>query len=216
MRVEWLKEFQLRVYGRFSIGLFGSLVLVFAVLTTMQSMVSYPGAMQIVDTGGFWQGEVAGCSTSPQGNPLGTTCGYFLHNMSVALVAWIGGFAVVGPFYVLWENGANIGTYIGRAITDPVSLERSWDTTPALLAFLVPHGIFEIPGIVLSLALGFYIADIVVDTLRNDTSFSEFSVTNVLRETAPWMVLVIGLLAMAAVIEANISPLVASGIEGMF
>lgn len=185
MRFRYIKEFDLARYMKFTGSVFGALVVGFVVVSLVQSRVLYEVSLT---------GNLVGCNFGPQGNPLGGTCGYFFNNVSVAFISWIGGFAVVGPFYVLWSNSQQIGAYIASNI--------SAGNIPGL-AFLVPHGIFEIPAIILSLSLGIYLAHTVLENRKKDVNYR---LTDHVIVTAPWFLVVIGLLAVAAFVEANISP----------
>lgn len=201
---EYLRTYSIKKYVPFTGAVFGVLIFAFAVLSLMQSQVSYPEL-----TNSLIDASSIGCSSS---NPIGSTCGYFLHNSSISLIAWLGGFAIIGPFYILWENGMNIGSYIGTAITDPDSL-HGWDTTVEALAFLIPHGIIEIPAIIISCSLGIYIAETI---LNHRTNMEDYDVLATFKETAPYAILVIGMLGIAAFIEANISVQFAKFVGGMF
>jgi stage II sporulation protein M len=153
--------------------------------------------------------QLAGCGLEAGSNPLGTTCGYFLHNSSIALVSWIGGFAVVGPFFILWENGSNIGGYIAEAITSPDSQVFVTNSALGNLAFLLPHGIFEIPAIILALALGIYNAQLII---YNRNKNVQYSMTEAVKEGGKWFGVVLGLLVVAAFVETWISPGFAQGV----
>jgi len=192
----YYRPFDPRRYLRYVGWVFGLLVFGFFVLTTLQSRVMYaPPEVSLV-------GAATGCSLEPAGNPLWTTCGYFLNNASVALIAWLGGFALIGPFWVLWENTSNIGAYLSHSVFLPSA--TGWSETTTALAFLLPHGLFEIPAILLSIALGVYNAHVVFQ--NREAKWMEHDFRRLLRETAPWMVLVFGLLGIAAFVEANVSP----------
>lgn len=174
----------------FTAKVFGILIFGFATMGLLQGKVH-----------GFHI-DIIGAILGDSGQyPLGTTQGYFLHNTGVAMIAWLGGFAVIGPFYILWENGANIGSYIGMAFYEAHPNAAEFGQVGAL-AFLVPHGIFEIPAIILSISLGVYIAKTMLDMQYMEL---DYSMRDTFIVTVPYMLIVIGLLAIAAFIEANIS-----------
>lgn len=196
----YIKPFKPRRYARFAGAIFLILTASFAVMSLMQSRVI---AFTAIDY------QLAGCGLGAGSNPLGTTCGYFLHNSSIALVSWIGGFAVVGPFFILWENSSNIGGYIAEAIVNPEITGFVTNSTAGNLAFLIPHGIFEIPAIVLALALGIYNAQLVLDNRGQNVTYS---MREAVGEGLKWFGIVLGLLLIAAVVETWISPGFAKGV----
>ena len=196
----YVRPFQPKRYVRFAGTIFLILTGAFAVMSLMQSRV-------IAFTGMDYQ--LAGCGLGAGSNPLGTTCGYFIHNSSIALVSWIGGFAVVGPFFILWENSSNIGGYIAEAIVNPDMPGFVTNSSAGNLAFLVPHGIFEIPAIILSLALGIYNAQLILDNRSQNVTYS---MREAVREGAKWFGIALALLLVAAVVEAWISPGFAQGV----
>lgn len=76
-----------------------------------------------------------------------------------------------------------------------------------LLAALIPHGIFEIPAILLSVTLGFYLCkELVMKILGNRVHESFLTILKVIVST--YVAVIIPLLIVAALIEAYITPLV--------
>lgn len=180
-------------YVKFTSQAFGVLILLFMIATTLQSTVVLTTGFSVMAGEPF-----LGCTFQQSGSPLATTCGYFLHNSSVALMAWVGGFVVVGPLWVLWENGINLGTYLSHALMNGAY----WGDTIIALAFLIPHGIFEIPALILSISLGLFIANSMWDERGIDV---DYDMWETFKMTVPWALVMFGLLAVAAFIEANIS-----------
>ncbi len=74
----------------------------------------------------------------------------FFHNFWANLLIIILGFTLIYPFFSIIVNGFLIGAILARSI-----VEKGFFTS---IALLIPHGIFEIPAILLSLALAFRIA----------------------------------------------------------
>lgn len=188
MKIHYFEEFRLRWYLGLSTVLFTLVTGAFAVLGFFQSMVIYP-----------FSSEITGCGTGSV--PLGTTCGYFLNNATVALIAWIGGLTFVGPFYILWTNGATIGQYIGEHLANG-------DVSGVV--FLIPHGVFEIPAILISIATGFYLVDNLLDGsfLEVRRRRSGYGIIEALRQTVPYILIALALFVVAAWVEANVSPVV--------
>lgn len=187
--IGYVRPFESKRYFLWVGSIFFILTGAFVVLTVLQGLVHFPTTNGTVD--------VTGCSTAQDGNPLGTSCGYFFNNVGIAMVAWAGGFAIVGPFYILWQNSMNIGGHIGRSILNGNISD---------IVFLLPHGIIEIPAIILSIGIGVYNANMV---LENMSVPSLYDIKYSMIHTGPYMLIVIGTLGIASVIEANISPVVA-------
>ena len=73
-------------------------------------------------------------------------------------------------------------------------------------AGIVPHGIFELPALIISLALGFYLCEVVVTYVRKNTKgFVGAALKNIARVFLFW---VVPLLMVAAATEAYITPLI--------
>ncbi len=79
----------------------------------------------------------------------------------------------------------------------------------SLLIYLVgilPHGIFELPALIISLALGFYLCQVVVTYVRKNTKgIVGAALKNIARVFLFW---VVPLLMVAAATEAYITPLI--------
>ncbi|WP_455449242.1 stage II sporulation protein M [Natrinema thermotolerans] len=118
----------------------------------------------------------------------------FGNNWLVALSTAYGGLALVVPAVVsLLFNGVFLGA-IARLETDPTQLA----------AFVAPHGIFEIPAILVSAALGIAVGMAGWRTLRGRAGRVELADT---LERAFWVLVGIGMvLAVAALIEGFVSP----------
>ncbi|MDF9744139.1 stage II sporulation protein M [Natrinema salsiterrestre] len=118
----------------------------------------------------------------------------FGNNWLVALVTAYAGIALVLPAIVsLLFNGVALGI-IARLEVDPVELA----------AFVVPHGIIEIPAILIASALGISVGVTAWRTWRGPAGRTDLADA---LERAFWVLVGVGiLLAIAAVIEGFISP----------
>lgn len=130
----------------------------------------------------------------------------FLNNATIAVFIYVGGIIFgAGTVYFLVTNGAFIG-YVASQY--PLS---------SFLIFTVPHGIFEITGIILAGAAGFKLANIVIHFLMDSTKIkSNISIKNQLKylleinfddfkDSLALFLLAVILLIIAAFIEANLS-----------
>ncbi|GAB3035782.1 stage II sporulation protein M [Natronobiforma cellulositropha] len=118
----------------------------------------------------------------------------FGNNWLVALTTAFSGLALAIPAVVaIWFNGVNIGM-LSQLEADP----------DVLLAFVVPHGIIEVPAIIVAGALGIHLGLVWWRSVRGRLSRVELADE---LERAVWVLIGIGLLlAIAAVIEAFVSP----------
>jgi len=201
--IEYVPPFDVWKYVKFTSQAFAALIVLFTSVTLIQSSVVLTSGMSVMVGEPF-----LGCTFQQTGSPLATTCGYFLHNSSVALIGWIGGFVLIGPLWVLWENGVNLGRYTAQALLTG----SYWGDTVVALTFLIPHGIFEIPALILSISLGLFISNSLWDERGIHV---DYNMKETFMLTLPWGLLVFGLLGIAAFIEANISREFAFWVEGV-
>lgn len=119
---------------------------------------------------------------------------FFGNNWGVALTTAYGGIALAIPAIAsLWFNGLFFGVY-ARLEVAPVEL----------LAFVVPHGLLEIPAIVVAGAAGVYLGLAWWRTWRGPADRA--ALADALERTF-WVLVGVGvLLAVAAVVEGFVSP----------
>ena len=119
---------------------------------------------------------------------------FFGNNWMVALTTAFSGVALILPAVAsLLFNGVFMGVY-GRTEAEPMEL----------LAFVIPHGIFEIPAIFIATAVGIWLGRIGWRAFRGRATRAEFADA---LERAFWILVGVGiLLAIAAVIEGFLSP----------
>lgn len=165
------------------------------VMSALQSQVVFA---QVISDGVVTTGPTQNVAAA---FPARSVSGYFVHNTSIMIAMWLMGFSIIGPFYILHQNAMNISNYVWNGI-------QTGDV--AALAFIVPHGFFEIPAIIISGGLGLFMASLSFDVLTNDRNVS---LVEGMKITVPYVVFVIVLLAIAAVIEATFSPVFAVWVE---
>ncbi len=135
-----------------------------------------------------------------------TTQSIFLNNINVAIHLYLGGLIIgIGTAFYIITNGAFIG-YTATQV--PLG---------SFLIYTVPHGIFELIGIIIAGAAGFRLASCVLNILkdlthmRSDISFStQFKYALELHTDEFWeslklMAVAAVFLLVAAFIEANIT-----------
>jgi hypothetical protein len=126
--------------------------------------------------------------------PPVATLEFFGNNWTVALSTAFGGIALVVPaVFSVAFNGVALGA--------TAALEEN---LPTLVAFVVPHGVLEIPALVVSGALGIHLGIVAWRTFRGRRSRAEFA--DSLEDAFRVLVGVGVLIAIAAVIEGFVSP----------
>ncbi|MHC3439632.1 stage II sporulation protein M [Natrialbaceae archaeon A-gly3] len=126
--------------------------------------------------------------------PPAATVEFFANNWMVALTTAYAGVALAVPALAsLWFNGLFFGIY------------ARLEVAPAeLAAFVLPHGILEIPAIFIAGALGIHLGIVGWRTLRGRLERADFADA---LERAFWVLVGVGILiAVAAVIEGFVSP----------
>ncbi len=155
--------------------------------------------------GSFWIGWVAGAplagvfETSITARldghiPPAAAVEFFANNWLVAITTAYAGFALAIPALAsLVFNGLVMGLY-ARTEVEPTEL----------LAFVIPHGIFEIPAIFIATALGLSLGAVAARVPLGQTSRPELADA---LERAFWVLVGVGiLLAIAGFVEGFISP----------
>ncbi|WP_418282908.1 stage II sporulation protein M [Halorubrum sp. DTA98] len=126
--------------------------------------------------------------------PPVATVAFFGNNWTVAISTAFAGVALGIPAA---SSIAFNGLFLGAI----AALEEN---LLVLVAFVVPHGVFEIPALVVSGALGFHLGIVGWRTLRGRTDRESFADA---LERAFWVLMGVGILiAVAALIEGFVSP----------
>jgi stage II sporulation protein M len=133
-----------------------------------------------------------------------TALDYMTNNISVTMVIMFGGILTLGAVAagVLFFNGVIVGESAVAAL----------DKMPAgeVLVKIVPHGLFEVPALLLAGAGGFLSLRIIVTLLREKKVNYRSELLN-----AGWLAIaVVLLLAVAAAVEAHITPALAAWLYG--
>ncbi|QYZ78785.1 stage II sporulation protein M [Methanofollis formosanus] len=127
--------------------------------------------------------------------PLMLAAKIFLNNLQACAILFLGG-ATFGllTFFILFSNGLVVGIFVNEVVDTLGPL--------GLAVGIVPHGIFELPAIFISGALGLALARALVAELtgRGD------AVAEATRMGGQFLRIVVPLLVVAAVIEAFITP----------
>ncbi len=126
--------------------------------------------------------------------PPAATLGYLGNNWAVAISTAMGGVALAVP-------AAASVAFNGLVLGAVAALEEN---LIVLVAFVIPHGIVEIPALVVSGALGFHLGIVGWRTFRGRADRGAFADA---LDRAFWVLVGVGILvAIAAVIEGFVSP----------
>jgi stage II sporulation protein M len=101
----------------------------------------------------------------------------------------------------LISNAAVIGAVLSMFADNPVMI------IPVVIFGIMPHGIFELPCVIISLAMGLYLCHTIVRRIldrKREGSFT-YAVTNIFRL---FICLIVPLLFAAALIEAFLTPVI--------
>ena len=123
-----------------------------------------------------------------------STASIFLNNIQSALITYVGGLVGFITFFLLFSNGLIIG-YLAAKIPFKV-----------FLILVAPHGIFEIPALILSGAAGFRLTSMVINmitSLLNRKPISEHYWQ--FKDSLALFAISAVLFLIAAIIEANVT-----------
>lgn len=104
------------------------------------------------------------------------------------------------PIFVLLSNSIMTGAVMGLSIA-----EAGMDPVKAVVFGILPHGVFELTGLFLSIALGFYLCRYMTRALFRRKQ--EQTLLEVLNAVAKgYVTIVLPLLTIASVIEVYVTP----------
>ena len=129
--------------------------------------------------------------------------GIFLNNLKSSGIIVLGGFILSIVSVIM--TGINF-IVLGSAM-NYFAPER---TPVEMLAMLIPHGILEIPAIILSLICGAYITKAIVFRMSTQPGSNERASDYLLRAAALFIMVIVPLLAAAALVEVFVSPHIAA------
>jgi stage II sporulation protein M len=141
----------------------------------------------------MFQKEIVGQITIS--NPIDMCLNIFANNLEACILLFLGGasFGIL-TMVILSLNGIVIG-----AITEIISKGHS---VIFIAAAIVPHGIFEIPAFIIASALGFHLGQ----SLIAEWYGAADTAIDAARLARLFLMFVVPLIAVAAVVEAFITP----------
>jgi len=183
-------------FGRFPLG---TIALVTVLLFITAVIVGWMGTVHNPALGNellsLFQKEIAGQITLE--NPVDMCLKIFANNLEACILLFLGGatFGIL-TLLILSLNGIVIG-----AVSEIISKGHS---VLFIAAAIVPHGIFEIPAFIIASALGFSMAQALIAEWFGTADTS----TEAQRLARSFLLYVLPLIAVAAVVEAFITPAV--------
>lgn len=126
-------------------------------------------------------------------NPMLATLLILLNNLRVALIAFLTGPTLVLPLAISFINGYVVGLFLNYG-SRPITTN---------LILILPHGILEIPAILLSTSLGVSLA---LATIRKYLFKHDVCLSDLLVRYARYLPLITLLLIIAAFIEVYLTP----------
>jgi len=128
-------------------------------------------------------------------NPVTLSVRIFLNNLQASLLLFFGGVALgVVTIFILGLNGVVTGTVVGVVLQQ----KSVW----YVITSIAPHGVFEIPAFLLAGGLGLLLGD----ALRREWREGSGAAPQARRLGLVFIRVVVPLLAVAAVVEAFITP----------
>lgn len=178
----YLKTAAIIFIGAMALGFFGSLL--------------FPGLTAQLFNSIFEMIEDLGREILQEQPPLQGTVTLFLHNLRAVASSILFGAALgIFPVISMTINGALLGVVLGFGVARAGLL--------IIAAGVLPHGIIEIPALIIGAGAGLYLGWGVFDKKRRWPGYKQAGIN-----AFKVLLLCAGLLAVAAVIEVNITPLV--------
>jgi len=179
--------------------LLGSAALITILIFGISIIVGWIGTMHNPAIGNsllsLFQKEIAGQITIE--NPVDMCLKIFANNLEACILLFLGGatFGIL-TLLILSLNGIVIG-----AVTEIIIKGHS---VLFIAAAIIPHGMFEIPAFIIAAALGFSMAQ----TLIAEWYGTADTATDAQRLARAFLLYVLPLIAVAAMVEAFITPAV--------
>ncbi len=142
------------------------------------------------------------------------TFSIFLHNLRSIFITYVGGIIGIIPALVLAGNGFIYGSFVGYFMHGGVLNNYGISNPLDFIIYTLPHGIFEIPGLIISCTAGFRLASAVFNYLWNISKDTPIDNYWELKDSLTLFVIGIVLTFIAAIIEANFSISIGNYITG--
>lgn len=164
------------------------------------------------DTIGYY---LTGLSNQLTGQVDISTLSIFTHNIRTAFMAYAGGVIGIITAIVLSGNGFILGAFVG-CFMHGGAINHASVSPMVFMSYVVPHGIFEIPALIIASAAGFRLTSIIIDLINSfrgkpyiNNDYQKF------KDSMALLAIAVVLFAIAAVIEANFTISIGNYITGL-
>lgn len=144
-----------------------------------------------------------------------STVSIFMHNIRAGFMAYIGGIIGIITAALLSINGFILGAFLGYFIHGG-AINQSSAGPLVFISYILPHGIFEIPALIIASAAGFRLTSVVIDLINSlrgkpyvNNDYLKF------KDSIALLAIAVILFAIAAVIEANFTISIGNYITGL-
>lgn len=145
-----------------------------------------------------------------------TTFSVFIKNLQAILLMYFGGIIVIVPLLVLSFNGFMLGAFFGYVLHGGFHTASTVLTPWHFIAFTMPHGIFELPALVIAGAAGFRISTLVIGLIKSIIQKKPVSDHYwKFKDSIILLAIAILLLFIAAIIEANLTGIIGYYLTGL-
>ena len=144
-----------------------------------------------------------------------STASIFTHNIRTAFMVYAGGVIGIVTAGLLSLNGFIIGAFLGYFMNGG-AINHNSISPLVFMSYIIPHGIFEIPALIIAGAAGFRLTTIIADLINSlrgkpyvNNDYQKF------KDSMALLVIAVILFAIAAVIEANFTGPIGNYITGL-
>ena len=144
------------------------------------------------------------------------TLSIFIKNLQAVFIMYVGGIIVIVPVIVLSFNGFILGSFFGCVLHGDLNTATTVLTPWHFIAFTMPHGIFELPALIIAGAAGFRISTLVIGLIKSvirkkpvSDQYWKF------KDSIALLAIAIVLLFIAAIIEANFTGIIGYYLTGL-
>lgn len=144
-----------------------------------------------------------------------STVSIFTHNIRTAFIVYAGGIIGIVTAALLSLNGFIIGAFLGYFMNGG-AINHNSISPLVFMSYIVPHGIFEIPALIIAGAAGFRLTTIIADLINSlrgkpyvNNDYQKF------KDSIALLVIAVILFAIAAIIEANFTGPIGNYITGL-
>ncbi|MGB9978274.1 stage II sporulation protein M [Methanobacterium sp.] len=169
---------------------------------------------------GYFSPDIIGYYLTGFSNDLSSqvdisTVSIFTHNIRAGFMAYAGGIIGIVTAALLSINGFILGAFLGYFMHGG-AINHSTVNPLVFMSYVVPHGIFEIPALIMASAAGFRLTTVVIDLINSlrgkpyvNNDYRKF------KDSIALLAIAVVLFAVAAVIEANFTMSIGNYITGL-